>query len=1202
MICPACSSPNEAGRKFCGECGTRLAAVCPSCGSPNSPTARFCGECGNVLVTAPSAGQAGAATAAAGPSPAPAAAPPTAAAPLAERRLVSVLFADLVGFTTLSEGRDPETVRELLSRYFEVANEVIAKYGGTVEKFIGDAVMALWGAPTAHEDDAERAVRAALDLVEAVRTLGPGIQARCGVLTGEAAVTIGARDQGMVAGDLVNTASRLQGVAPPGAVLVGEATRLASGEAIAYEEAGEQLLRGKAAPVPAWRAVRVVAQRGGRGRDDRLEAPFVGRDAELRLLKDLFHATSRERRVRLVSITGQAGIGKSRLAWEFLKYVDGVVEGVWWHEGRSPAYGEGITFWALGEMVRSRARLLESDDPATTRTRIADMLSEYVPDEAERRRVEPALLALLGVGEPPAAGASELFSAWRTFFERLASTGVVALLFEDLQWADPGTLDFIEHMLEWSRNVPILIITLSRPELLEKRPGWGAGRRAFLALDLQPLDEAAMRELLTGLVADLPEPAIRSIVTRAEGIPLYAVETIRMLVSDGRLVERDGGGYRPTGELGELAVPNTLHALIAARLDALDPADRTLVQDASVLGQSFVRDGVAAVAGVEGHEVDARLERLVRSELLRVEIDPRSPERGQYAFVQALIREVAYATLSLRDRRARHLAAARYFESLGDDELAGALAVHYVAAFRASAAGAEADALAGQAKIALRAAADRAIALGSPGQAVTFLSQAIELTQQDAERADLHERAGVAANSAARSDLALEHLEAAASIARALGDRRRGARIAARRGEALLAIRRRDEAKSYLETAMIEFADLGDDPDAILLARFAAAAYLFGGDYERAILTTDRVLAAAERQGLVQIAAETLGIKGTAAFYQGRQWEARALLVGSRQLAEEAGLWDTVLRAMVILPSMLALDDPRSSTAIQREAIALARRIGRRQSELAILFNASEDARRGGEWDWAVDELQAALQLDIDDAARLGARAQQLFFEIYRGTDDAVVIEEIEQAIRSLEDRDMVSGIDDLEGARAHVRGDWAGAARIWLRIADVSDLNAPYALPRVARAAVVAGDGPMAERALAALDAIGTRGRAVDGDRAATRAGLAALAGDQAAAMAGYRVAMATFEQLGLDWDRAQLALEAASLLGASEPDIVSWVDDARVILRSLRATPMLDRLDEAVARHPVRSETAGGGATPARPGATADGTPVPEREPAAG
>ncbi len=725
MICAECGTANEAGRKFCGECGTRLAAICPSCGSSNAPGTRFCGECGNAMASAT-------------PTPAPQAAPvvplgPLArSAPVAERRLVSVLFADLVGFTALAEGRDPEAVRELLARYFDQASEVITRYGGAVEKFIGDAVMAVWGAPTAHEDDAERAVRAGLELLDAVRTLGPGIAARAGVMTGEAAVTLGAAGQGMVAGDLVNTASRLQSVAPPGAVLVGEGTHLATADAVAYEPAGEHVVKGKDAAVTAWRALRVVAQRKGRGREDRLEAPFVGRDAELRLLKDLFHASARERRVRLVSITGQAGIGKSRLAWEFLKYVDGVVERVWWHEGRSPAYGDGITFWALGEMIRSRARLLETDDPATTRTRIAEMVAEHVPDEGERRRIEPALLALLGVGEAPAGGSAELFGAWRTFFERLASTGVVALLFEDLQWADSGTLDFIEHLLEWSRNVPIMIITLARPELLDRRPGWGAGRRAFLALDLAPLDEAAMRELLAGVVLGLPEPAVRSIVARADGIPLYAVETIRMLVADGRLVARPGGGFAPVGELGELAVPNTLHALIAARLDALDPTDRALVQDAAVLGQSFTADALAAIEGPGSVELPARLDRLVRGDLLHVEVDPRSPERGQFAFVQALTREVAYSTLSLRDRRDRHLAAARHFEAIGDEELAGAVAAHYVAAHRASAEGPEAEELAERARASLVAAADRAERLGALDQARTFYGQAIEITTRPA--------------------------------------------------------------------------------------------------------------------------------------------------------------------------------------------------------------------------------------------------------------------------------------------------------------------------------------------------------------------------------------------------------------------------------------------------------------------------------------
>jgi len=345
VICANCGTENEAGRKFCKECAAPLAIACSSCGAANSPDAKFCGECASPLQGAVSV------------PPAAQAAPPTGQpGPVAERRLVSVLFADLVGFTPFSEERDPEAVRELLTRYFDLARLAIERHGGTVEKFIGDAVMAVWGAPVAREDDAERAVRAALEIIDAMTALGPGIEARAGVLTGETAVTLGAVGQGMVAGDLVNTASRLQSVAAPGTVLVGETTMRAASAAIAFEPVEAQELKGKSSPVPAWRALRVVAQRGGQGRGDALEPPFVGRDDELRLLKDALHATGRERRVRLVSISGPAGIGKSRLAWELEKYIDGVVEDIYWHRGRSPSYGEGIAFWALGEMVRRRCQ------------------------------------------------------------------------------------------------------------------------------------------------------------------------------------------------------------------------------------------------------------------------------------------------------------------------------------------------------------------------------------------------------------------------------------------------------------------------------------------------------------------------------------------------------------------------------------------------------------------------------------------------------------------------------------------------------------------------------------------------------------------------------------------------------------------------------------------------------------------------------
>jgi class 3 adenylate cyclase/tetratricopeptide (TPR) repeat protein len=1132
---------------------------------------RFCGECGTPIAQAAPASTP--APSAPGATAAPARSGPGlhgGAAPVAERRLVSVLFADLVGFTALAEGRDPETVRELLTRYFDLAHDVIGRYGGTVEKFIGDAVMAVWGAPTAHEDDAERAVRAGLDLVDAVRELGPGIQARAGVLTGEAAVTLGARDQGMVAGDLVNTASRLQSVAPPGAVLVGETTQRATASAVAYEQAGEQLLKGKLAPVPAWRALRIVAERRGRGRDDRLEAPFVGRDAELRLLKDLFHATSRERRVRLVSITGQGGIGKSRLAWEFLKYVDGVVESVWWHEGRSPSYGDGLTFWALGEMVRSRAGLLEGDDQATTRARITAAVEQHIPDEAERRRIEPALLALLGVGEAPAGGAPELFWAWRTFFERLASTGVVALLFEDLQWADPGTLDFIEHMLEWSRNVPIMIITLARPDLLEKRPGWGAGKRAFLALDLQPLDEGSMRDLLAGLVPGLPEAAARSIVARAEGIPLYAVETIRMLVADGRLVERAAGGYEPAGELGELAVPGTLHALIAARLDSLDATDRSLLQDAAVLGQSFQSPAVAAVTGLPLAELEGRLDRLARADLLRVEVDPRSPERGQYTFVQALIREVAYSTLSLRDRRARHLAAARHFEGIGDDELSGALAAHYLAAYRASAEGPEAEALAGQARISLKAAADRAIALGSLIQAMTYLEQATEVASDAAERADLHERAAFAATKGGRVTQGMRHLELAFEILDELGDRSGQARIASLQGSGLSVLRRKDEAVAHLAAAFAEYEDLGDDnPDLVALMRSYASQAVQVGQYDLGRRIADRALASAERLGLAQFAADALGTMANAAFNSGRMWESRALGTGARDLYRETGDADGLLITSGFLATISALDNPRATLAVEQEAIDLARRHGRRSHEVLLVGNASEDARRAGEWDWAVRELEGLAASDVDPETVIMAHTGLAYFRLYRGEMDEAARHELSAEVAVLEDRDLEASVEDMAGTAAYLRGDWAAAVSALLRAGDVSDLNLPYMLPKAARAAVLAGDAAAARDALDRLGRSGARGRAIDADKAVIRGGLAALAGDPGTAMASYRVAMAAYRDMGLTWDEALLGLEAAIVLGPGEPEVAGWAERSRALFNGFRAVAMLPLLDRAIAGH---------------------------------
>ena len=624
MTCGACGTENPAGRKFCRECGAPLALDCPACGTANPPDDKFCGECGTALsaVSAPAA----------------------VAQPAAERRLVSVLFADLVGFTTASEGRDAEETRDLLSRYFETARTLIERYGGTVEKFIGDAVMAVWGAPVAQEDDAERAVRTALDLVGAVPELDPGLQARAGVLTGEAAVTIGAEGQGMVAGDLVNTASRIQSTAEPGTVLVGEPTKRATDAAIAYQEAGVHALKGKAEPEQLWRAVRVTAARGGALRAEGLEPPFVGRERELRLVKELFHASAEERRAHLVSAVGIAGIGKSRLAWEFEKYIDGLVEEVWWHRGRCLAYGEGVAYWALAEMVRMRARIGEEEASDEALFKLRACLATHVADTDERAWLEPRLAHLLGLGDRIDADRQELFSAWRLFFERLADAGACVLVFEDLQWAEPGLVDFVDHLLDWSRSHPIFVLALARPEF----PGLAGGLRNATTLALEPLSAVAMEALLDGFVPGLPDGLRADILNRAEGVPLYAVETVRMLLDRG-LLAREGDVYRPTGPVESLAVPETLHALIAARLDGLDPAERSLVQDAAVLGKTFTTQGVSAVSGKSAEEIEDLLGRLVRKEVFSLQADPRSPERGQYGFLQDLLKRVAYETLSKRE-------------------------------------------------------------------------------------------------------------------------------------------------------------------------------------------------------------------------------------------------------------------------------------------------------------------------------------------------------------------------------------------------------------------------------------------------------------------------------------------------------------------------------------------------------------------------
>ncbi len=1134
-----------------------MSSGCPSCGFVNLPNAKFCMECGTQL--------GGSAVAASGgPTVAgrltPAVTQPEGE-PVAERRLVSVVFADLVGFTPYAEQQDAEDVRDTLSRYFDLARETVDRYGGTIEKFIGDAVMAVWGAPTAHEDDAERAVRAALDLVASVSSLGPGVQARAAVLTGEAAVTLGATNQGMVAGDLVNTASRLQSVAAPGSVLVGEATHRATESSIAYEPAGEQVLKGKDAPVTAWKALRVVAERGGRNRAETLEAPFVGRQEEMRTLKDVFHATGREKRLRVVSVIGPAGIGKSRLAWEFLKYIDGVVETVYWHSGRSPSYGEGITFWALGEMIRGRCGLAERDDEQTTRAKVAETVEQYVSDPEERAWIEGSLLTLLGIESTVTA--DELFGAWRTFFERIAEQGTVLLVFEDMHFADAGLLDFIDHLLDWSRGLPIYVVTLARPDLIERRQDWGAGKRNFVSMYLDPLPEADMRELLAGLVPGLPEAAAATIVARADGIPLYAVETVRTLIAEGQLV-REGDVLVPRGDLTKLSVPDTLTALIASRLDSLDETDRRLVHDAAVLGQSFSLSALSAVAAMPEEELEPRLTALGRRELIHREMDPRSPERGQYEFVQALIREVAYNTLAKKDRKKLHLAAARYFEALGNDEIAGALASHYLAARANAQEGAEGDALAGQARIALRAAATRASSLGSFDQSVSFLDQAIGVAQDPADQVDMLLQAATDSRTAGRLEQAEERARRALSIAETAGDRGRMAAAINDLGNVMVYAFKADEGRVILERGLEEFAD----SDEAVLAEIRlgiARCQFYEKDFRKALETLEGVLEVAERRQLIRILSTALIHRGNALWSLHRRREAFGVAGAARDLATEHGLNDVALRVMGNFANAQTETDCAASLASWREAMDMARRLGLRGSLVNGVANFGYTAFLAGEWDAGLAEMEPFLAEDLADRDRLIMLNNASIIRVNRGESIEAALAEMNRLGATMSGNWELF-VADPEANAALAKGDYKEARRVFYSLVEHEPGAVEYVY-RTAKAALWDGDPDGVKGLIHEFEESGAYGPVAEARMATLRAGIAAIEKRPQEAMALYREALAGWRQTHSTWDEALTGIDMALLLDPSEPDVAAAIESTREILERLGAQPYLDRIDAAVA-----------------------------------
>ncbi|MDQ3218119.1 MAG: AAA family ATPase [Actinomycetota bacterium] len=1173
MFCDSCGAENRSGAKFCRKCGSTLALACPSCGSPYESGDAFCADCGKAL----------------GGRPAPASVPGTTHAPapaVQERRLVSVLFADLVGFTTLAEGRDSEETRDLLTGYFDICRTIISRYGGVVEKFIGDAVMAVWGTPVATEDDAERAVRAALELTAAVAALGadagaPDLKARAGVVTGEAAVNLQAQGQGMVAGDVVNTASRVQSVAEPGAVFVDGATRRITEAAIAHENAGAFELKGKAEPLRLWRALRVVAGVTGAFRASGLEAPFVGRDREMRLLKELFHAAGEENKAHLLSVVGIAGIGKSRLAWEFEKYCDGIVGAVWWHRGRCLSYGEGVTYWALAEMIKMRARITEEESSESAARKLHEVVALHVTDEEERGWVEPRLAHLLGFEQRRSFERDDLFAGWRLFFERMADVAPTVLVFEDIQWADASLLDFIEYLLEWSKSHALFVLTLSRPELGDKRPGWGSGRRGFTSLFLEPLGEATMDRLLCGLVPGLPAETRARIGLRSEGVPLYAVETVRMLLDRG-LLRREGDGYVLTGPLEDLDIPETLHALIAARLDGLDESHRRLLQDAAVAGKSFTPAALVALNGRAEQELRPLLDALVAKDLLAVQADPMSPERGQYSFLQALVKQVSYDTLSKKERRARHLAMADYLErssAYDGDEIVEVVSSHLVEAYRAAPSAPDAHEIQDRARHALTEAAERAASLTANEEAQRYYELAAELADEPAIKAELLEGAGRMAWLGARGEVAIAHFRAALGIFTSLGNTHKAGGVGARLGGVLWRSGHQMEARTLLETSLELLGSGEPDESMAALAGTLGNLLFFAGEVGEAGERVEAALEIAEALWLPEVLADQLITKSFVLEVRGRRAEALGLLKYALELALENDLPSVAIRAYGNLAHQMQIRD-RYEDALDYEAtaVALARKIGDRPREMEGSVAQMFSLFATGRWDDALLRASDVSDWENQSPLLMAVLLPITLVHVARGELDRA--HDVLHACTRLEGGD-VQDRAGLAMARACVLRSRAGysealgagreaiAARSqegWgtesVKVGFVEAVEAAFAL----------ADLTAVEELLALVE----NSRPVEVPQflsahvARFRARLAALAGRADDVECGFKHAAGLFREIGVPFYLAITLLEHGEWLieQSRTTEAGPLLEEARTIFERLQARPWLDRL---AAAHPA-------------------------------
>ena len=877
---------------------------CPVCSTENPDVARFCLACGAALTADP---------------------------PREERKVVTVLFADLVGFTSRAERLDPEDVRAVLAPYWERLRRELERRGGTVEKFIGDAVMALFGAPVAHEDDPLRAVGAALAIRDWAREESD-VQVRIAVNTGEALVLLGARPaegEGMAAGDVVNATSRLQSAAPVNGVLVGETTYRATRDVVEYVEREPVVAKGKVEPIPVWEAVQV---RSRLGMDvERTTLPLVGRRRELGVIVDAFERARSEREPQLVTLVGVPGIGKSRLVGEFFARLEGQPDLVWWRQGRALPYGEGVSFWALAEMVKAQAGIQENDARDAAELKLRDSVDRLV-DADEREWALEHLLPLVG-GEQR-GGSGESAPAWRRYFEGMAEQRPLVLVFEDMHWADDGLLDFIDHLVDWASGVPILVLATARPELLDRRPAWGGGKLNVSTIALTPLSDDEAAQIIHGVLeqAALPAETQQALLERAGGNPLYAEQFARL--------------YMERGSAEDLPLPETVQGLIAARLDGLSADEKRLIQDASVFGKVFWAGALDAD--------EQALHALERKGMLRRERRSAVAGETEYAFRHVLVRDVAYGQIPRSARGEKHVRAAHWIESLGRaDDHAELVAHHFGAALDLGLDVAE------PARHALARAGRRSEALGAWSSAERFYAAALALWP-----ADDHDRPRLQAEHAravARTSGETDALAAAVGTLESAGLLEDAAELASFAAQSEWYRGHHDAAAAYIERGKTLLAATPPSRAfAALLAEEARLAVL-GNRYDEGRSAAAAALELATRLGLDEQRAAVLNTLATLKFIDGELAESDRLLEQIFEIAPPGSY--QLFRALANYAITASADGNREEWLPRWErALEMATRAGDRASILWLESSRIADALDTGRWDevlWRADAFLA---------------------------------------------------------------------------------------------------------------------------------------------------------------------------------------------------------------------------------------------------